>query len=310
MWGLIGKSTIFCRITAICCLLIMCAACTREPTPAGPKYELVKSDSRQAPYRLAVHPLHNPTKLGQSYLPLIDYLNRRIPGSAFVLEASRDYAFYEAKIAEEKLELLLPNPWQTLEAMKHGYEVIAMAGDPADFKGIFIVRRDSGITRLSDLKGKAISYPAPTALAACIMPQWYLHGRGINVNRDIKNRYVGSQESSIMNVYQKQTVAGATWPPAWRGFQKEHPREAAVLKVIWETAPLINNSVMLKKELPEAFKQQVRAALLDLGNSAEGRAILAGMETVRFIRANDADYQVVRTFVQHFEKEVRMVKAP
>jgi phosphonate transport system substrate-binding protein len=298
------------RISAICCLIFIVAACTREPTPAGPLYEVVKPGARLVQHRLAVHPLHNPTKLGQAYLPLIDYLNHRIPGSAFVLEASRDYASYEVKVAEEKLELLLPNPWQTLEAMKHGYEVIAMAGTSADFKGIFIVRRDSLLSRPSELKGKVVSYPAPTALAACIMPQWYLHVRGINVNRDIENRYVGSQESSIMNVYLKQTVAGATWPPAWRGFQKEHPREAAELKVAWETFSLINNAVMVRKELPEAFKQQVQAALLDLENSTEGRAILSGMETARFSRASDADYQVVRTFVQRFEKEVRMVKAP
>ena len=29
--------------------------------------------------------------------------------------------------------------------MKVGYRVIAMAGEPQDFKGIFVVRRDSGI---------------------------------------------------------------------------------------------------------------------------------------------------------------------
>lgn len=51
--------------------------------------------------------------------------------------------------------------------------MIAMAGDPKDFKGIFLVRIDSGIKVPADLKGKAVSYPSPTALAACIMPQYF-----------------------------------------------------------------------------------------------------------------------------------------
>ena len=68
--------------------------------------------------------------------------------------------------------------------------------------------------------------------------------------RDIENRYVGSQESSIMNAYLGQTAAGATWPPPWRAFQKEHPREAAELKVIWETESLVNNSVMVRDDVP------------------------------------------------------------
>ena len=45
------------------------------------------------------------------------------------------------------------------------------------------------------------------------MPQYYLHQQGIDVNRDIQNAYVGSQESSIMNAYLGQSAAGVTWPP-------------------------------------------------------------------------------------------------
>ena len=87
-----------------------------------------------------------------------------------------------------------------------------------------MVRRDSGIKQPADLKGQGGGLPSPTALAAAIMPQWFLHQHGVNVNRDIENRYVGSQESAIMNVYLGQTAAGATWPPPWRLFQKDRPR--------------------------------------------------------------------------------------
>ena len=193
--------------------------------------------------------------------------------------------------------------------MKAGYTVIATAGDPEDFKGIFIVRKDSNIKRPSDLKGKAVSYPSPTALAACIMPQYFLHTHGINVNSDIDNRYVGSQESSIINVYAKKTAAGATWPPPWRAFQKAYPEEAAELRVVWETPPLINNSVMIRNDIPVALREQVLKLLAGLHESAEGKAILEGMGTSRFIPATDRGYDLVRSYVERFEKEVRKVEA-
>ena len=85
-------------------------------------------------------------------------------------------------------------------------------GDDNKFAGIILVRRDSGINKLSDLKGKKVSYPARTALAATMMPQYYFQTHGLDVNRDIENLYVGSQESSIMNVYLGNVAAGATWP--------------------------------------------------------------------------------------------------
>jgi phosphonate transport system substrate-binding protein len=256
-----------------------------------------------------VHPLYNPHKLGLVYGPLIHHLNASIPAARFELEASRDYAAFEAKFRARGPELLLPNPWQTLQALQSGYLVIAMAGDAADFKGLLIVRKDGPYQTLAALKGQAVAYPAPTALAACVMPQWDLHRNGLDVLRDIDNRYVGSQESAILNVLGGQVAAGATWPPPWRAFQKEHPAEAAQLKVLWETAPLLNNSVMVRDDMPQTLRDEVRKVLLSLHDTPTGLAILAGMETARMHPADDASYAVVREFVARFERDVRPVAA-
>jgi phosphonate transport system substrate-binding protein len=261
-------------------------------------------------YRLAIHPLYNPQKLSAAYQPLVDHLNSQLVNARVELEASRDYQAFEAKYAQRQPDFLLPNPWQTLQAMKAGYHVIAMAGDAQDFKGIFVVRRDSGIQVPADLKGKVVSYPSHTALAAAIMPQYFLHGQGINVTRDIKNAYVGSQESSILNVHLGLSAAGATWPPPWRLFQRDHPKEAADLKVIWETEPLINNSVMVRDDVPEAVREQVKKTLLDLAKQPAGAAILQGMSTSGFYAADDASYAVVDRYIKNFERVVRPVGRP
>ena len=294
-------------IATLAALLLLLSGCRREPEK-GPQYGTAPSTPGVPVYRLAVLPQHNPARLLRDYQPLVDYLNGRLPGARLALEASRDYPSFEEKYRARTPEFLLPNPWQTLQAMKRGYRVIAMAGEPHDFKGIFVVRRDSGIRRPADLKGKAVSYPSPTALAACIMPQYFLHEHGIDVNTEIVNRYVGSQESAIMNVYLGVTAAGATWTPIWRAFQEEHPREAAELEVIWETPPLVNNSVMVRDDVPAAVAAAVRRLLLALDRSPEGKTILAGMETARFLPAADGDYDVVRRYVARFEKEVRPVE--
>lgn len=295
-------------ILAIALLSGALSGCSRDPDGKGPQFGTKPSSPGVPVYRLAVHPLHNPAKLMQAYQPLVDYLNGRLHGARLVLEASRDYANFEEKYRVRKPDFLLPNPWQTLQAMQAGYRVIAMAGEPRDFKGIFVVRRDSKLYRPIDLKGKAVSYPSPTALAACIMPQYYLHSHGIDVNRDIENRYVGSQESAIMNAWLGQTAAGATWPPPWRAFQKEHPREAAELKVIWETESLVNNSVMVRDDIPVQVAEQVRALLLELDRTGEGPSILAGMETARFLPAGDKEYAAVRRYIARFERQVRPVE--
>jgi len=259
-------------------------------------------------YRLAIHPLHNPQKLFEYYQPLVDYINKKIPEIYIELEASRDYPTFEKKFRNREPDLLLPNPWQTLQAMENGYRVIAMAGDAKDFKGIFIVRKDNNIKKPIELKGKSVSYPAPTALAAAIMPQYFLYSNGLDINKDIENIYVGSQESSIMNVYLGNVTVGATWPPPWRLFQRYSPEQAKQLKVIWQTPSLINNSVMVRDDFPIAISKKIQNLLVTLRESTEGKTIISGMETSLFTMAKDADYDVVREYIKHFEANVRSVE--
>jgi len=289
-------------------MLFWLVSCGPADEATQPKYRTTAGTNGLEPFVFAVHPLHNPAKLLSTYQPLVDLLAADGEGPRLLLEASRNYGAFEKKILSRGPALLLPNPWQTLRAMERGYHVICMAGDAADFKGLWIVRRDGGIRVPSDLKGKAVSYPSPTALAACIMPQYFLHRSGLDMKRDLTHQFVGSQESSILNVYLGRTAAGATWPPPWRAFQREHPREAEALRVAWETESLINNSVMIRDDLPAGFGAELRRRLLKVHETPEGRAVLAGMETSRFYPATDADYAVAARFIARFEAEVRKVE--
>lgn len=292
-------------------VLVSITACdqsSQSQSSQAPQYGDISNQDSKPIYRFAIHPLHNPRKLTEVYQPLINQLNEQITSVHFKIEASRDYQAYEIKFRAREAEFLLPNPWQTLEAMKMGYSVIAMAGNAEDFKGIFVVRKDSNIKVPADLRGKAVSCPSPTALAACIMPHQYLHDHGVDVQRDIEKLYVGSQESSIMNTALGSVAAGATWPPPWRAFQKDHPKDAAKLEVIWETPHLLNNSVMVHSDVPANIRDKVKQILHDLHKTATGQKLLEGMETARFHPADDASYDEVRQFVARFEKEVRPVE--
>jgi phosphonate transport system substrate-binding protein len=256
-------------------------------------------------YVFAIHPLHNPVRLFEVYGPLIEYLNRNIPGTTFRLEASRNYEEFESKLYARQFNFALPNPYQTLNSLGHGYHVIAKMGDDFRFTGIILVRRDSSIKKVSDLKGKKVSYPARTALAATMMPQYYLQTHGLDVNRDIENLYVGSQESSIMNVYLGNVAAAATWPLPWDAFQKEHPDKARELQVKWETEPLINNGVVARDDVPQALVKRVAQLLDTLHTSEEGKAILARMPLSRFELADDNRYRVIEDFLHKFSQNVR-----
>ncbi len=259
-------------------------------------------------YVVGIHPLHNPRRLFEVYGPLVDYIDAAIGDAHFKLEASRNYQEFDKKLDSGHFDFALPNPYQTVRSLDHGYRIFGKMSDDENFRGIILLRRDSPIKEIAELKGKAVSYPAPTALAATMMPQYFLHTHGIDVNRDIENRYVGSQESSIMNVLLGHVAAGATWPMPWESFAAKYPQRAERLAVKWQTGTLPNNGWVVHRSVPKPILERFESILFALHQHEKGRQILARVPVTRFQPATRKTYLPVQHFLQSFSKTVRSLE--
>lgn len=291
------------QILVFCTVLFSCQSKQQNYSP---------SFSTQPPvleteYIFGVHPLYNPKALNEIYGPLADVLTEQIPHTKFRLEASRNYASFDQKLYNEQFHFALPNPYQTLNAIKRGYHVIAKQGDDYKFCGIIIVKKDTDIQSYTDLKGKKICFPAPTALAATMMPQYLLHKNGVKLS-DVEIKYVGSQESSILNVYNGLSDAGATWPVPWHALIKKRPEIAEKLEIKWQSEPLVNNSIMAHNNIPDSVINQVKTILINLHKTSDGKKILERMEISKLEEANNETYRVADNFLIDFNENVRPIK--
>lgn len=286
-------------------LLGMMMTCARSGSGEdGPRYSRDPVDPRPE-YVFAVHPLHNPARLFAVYGPILDRIRVECPDLRIRLEASKDYHAFEEKLAARKVHFALPNPYQTIRCQAAGYRIFGKMGDDHHFRGIILVRRDSGIGSVQDLKGRSIGYPASTALAATMMPQYFLQTHGLDVARDTRSVYVGTQESVIMNVYLRLTDAGATWPVPWLKFIEEHPQEAAALVVKWRTGTLPNNGLVVRNDVPGNVAGQVERVLFALHRDPEGRRLLDRIPLSRFEPATAETYAPVQVFMKRFNAKVR-----
>lgn len=287
--------------------LLSALACGKSEEP-GYQPSVVSKQEAAIEYVVGIHPLHNPQRLMEVYGPIVDYIGSHIPEARFKLEASRNYDEFDKKLYAGHFAFAMPNPYQSVLSLQHGYRIFGKMGDDDNFRGIILVRKDSGIDQVTDLKGKAVSYPAETALAATMMPQYYLHTHGIDVNLDIENRYVGSQESSIMNVLRGHVAAGATWPVPWKTFSAQYPELAEQLIVKWQTEPLLNNGWVVRNDIPQTIVARFAALLFGLQDSEEGRKMLEQVPVTRFEAASDETYRAVRDFLEVFSERVRPIE--
>jgi phosphonate transport system substrate-binding protein len=291
-------------------LVVLLAALSLAGCDAGeaPRYApeyAPRAAARPVERVFGVHPLHNPERLHAVYGPLVAYLNTRVPEARLALEASRNYAAFDRKLYAGRFHFALPNPYQTVLAADRGYRVFGKMADDDRFRGILLVRRDSGIREVSDLAGRAVSFPAPTALAATMLPQYFLHRHGLDLGRDLTVRYVGSQESSIMNVYLGNVAAAATWPPPWETLAGERPELARALEVRWRTQALPNNGLVARRDVPPALVQRIAQVLFHLHEEATGRVLLERIALSRFEPADLDTFRPVRAFAAEFSRTVR-----
>lgn len=291
-------------ISTFSLFLVACSS-DNEDQQYQPSFSGQRAGGDDVEYVFGVHPLHNPQRLHEVFSPLMTYLSENIENASFKLEASRNYASYDKKLYAQKFDFALPNPFQTVNSIKKGYKVFGKMGDDHNFRGIILVRKDSGIEKITDLKNKIVSYPAPTALAATMMPQYYIQSNGLNVMTDVDNRYVGSQESSIMNVFLQHSSAGATWPLPWMSLSRERPELKQQLTVKWQTDPLPNNGLVYKPSVPVELVEKVSELLFTLHANEQGKVILERMELSMFEKASENTYQTVNDFLEKFSREVR-----
>ncbi|HEY0061910.1 MAG TPA: phosphate/phosphite/phosphonate ABC transporter substrate-binding protein [Telluria sp.] len=287
---------------ALCCLL---AACGKQA--AAPEYAPVlvapPHEARVAEYTFGVTPMSNFRDVYDVFQPVVDYLNAGLPDARLVLEVPRGLAEHEQQLEARNFAFALSNPYHSWRAsQRSGYRIFAKMGDDAAFRGIWVVRKGGAIRTLADLKGKKLCFPPRSALAATMMTQVQLKQAGIDPARDVHVNYVGSQHASIMEVYMKGADAGATWPLAWTTFQRTHPEQARELEVRFPTDSLINQGLVARNDVPSDLVKRVERLLAEMHDTERGRALLAQVPITRFEPASNADYDVVRVFLEKYQQ--------
>ncbi|MHB9100818.1 MAG: phosphate/phosphite/phosphonate ABC transporter substrate-binding protein [Sulfuricella sp.] len=249
-------------------------------------------------------PYSNPQNVFEDYEPIMRYLERKLPGAHFQIEASKNYADYEEKLAAQRFHFSLPNPYQTVFSLEHGYRVIAKMTPDEDFRGLIVARIDKNLHSARDLSGKTLCFPSPTAVAATMLPLLFLHDQGLDVKKDIQIRYVGSLTSSLLTAYTGDATACGTSVRFWRAWSKENPDKAKQMRVPWKTEPLPHNAIVARSDIDPKLAQQVASVLagMDKDKELDQQQFKVGQQ--HFELAGNASYKPMRDFLIRYDQAI------
>jgi putative selenate ABC transporter binding protein len=163
--------------------------------------------------KVSAIPDENPTELMRIYAPFAEYLGKQL-GVKVQFVPVVDYAATVEGLAAKKLDLVWYGGFTSVQAVKrtNGQATrLAMRQEDAEFKSVFISRKDGAIKALADLKGKTFAFGSVSSTSGHLMPRYFLLKNGVNPDRDFaqKPAFSGAHDATALWVESGKVDAGA-----------------------------------------------------------------------------------------------------
>lgn len=236
--------------------------------------------------RVGIVPQQAAAELARLWTPVLEHIQER-SGVQLVFETAKDIPTFEKRLAAGDYDLAYMNPYHYV--VFHGapgYQAFAREKDTR-IQGLIVVRKDSPVTKLEELAGKTVAFPAPAAFAATILPLSHLKSRSIAVTPS----FTSSHDSVYLGVARGFFPAGGG---IGRTFDNAKPEVREQLRVLWTTPQYTPHALAAHPRVDRQGLARVLAAMLAMDTDPKGRELLARLNFKGFEAARDGDWNDIR----------------
>ena len=248
------------------------------------------------PLILAVHPYLPPAEIETRFKPLAQYLTRTV-GRPVKVRIGTNYAEHINAIGENKVDIAYMGPASYVKLVRlYGKKPLLarqeVNGQPY-LRGVIIVRQDSPLHTLQDLKSKRFAYGDSDSTMSHVIPRGLLQQAGVPENSLARHAFLGSHSNVVLAVLSGDYDAGAVKEEVFQAQASKGFRALAI------TPPVADHSFVASKKLPVALIETLQLSLWHLKESAEGRAIMNAMHPnmTALVPALDTDYDSLRALM-------------
>lgn len=218
----------------------------------------------------------------ERYKPLLQMLSKELKQNVRVQSVDK-YATLEKGLAEGKYDLAFIHPAHVglLAVKKDGYEGLATAKGYTDYRAHVMVKKDSPLKSLQDLRGKKIGVPSIESITTTMFTA-ALNELGFPQPERAytATRYQDAVPFMIDNGFVDAGVTGSA--KVAKNWVDKGGR------ILAETKPIPIKQFVVSKKLNAADRDKLRTLLLGLSDNEAGRAALAKINMTGFVPWNDA----------------------
>ena len=242
--------------------------------PSGDAQVIVKGGQEVAELLQKETGLHFKTSVATSYAAVIEAMGAGKVDIGWL-------ATFSYVLAKDKydVELLL---------------VVQRFGSPF-YRGQIMVRADSGINSLKNLQGKRFAFVDPASTSGHLYPKTLLLSKGLDPKTFFsKTIFAGSHNAVVLSIYKGEVDGGAAYDGSRAAVAKSYPDVFEKIKVLAYTKEIPNDTVSVRKELPEGLKVKLRNGLKKISDSPKGSKVLKRLYGISGLMDLDGLFDPVR----------------
>ena len=231
----------------------------------------------------------------RKFAPMTRYLEKSL-GMKVEFTPVTDYPAAVEALVNKQVDLVWFGGFTYVQAqIRSGGKVVPIAQREEDtrFRSVFITQKSSGITKLSDLKGKQVSFGSQSSTSGHLMPRTFLLEAGLDPEKDFKRiAYSGAHDATIASVVSGRVDAAALDITVWTKFVNENKVDTSKVDVFYTTPPYFNYNWSVHADMPIALRDRITKALLSLSSdTAEGKEILGLARATRYLPTKPDNYK-------------------
>ncbi|MCD1259339.1 phosphate/phosphite/phosphonate ABC transporter substrate-binding protein [Paenibacillus athensensis] len=266
-----------------------------------------------APKELKVQfvPSQNAETLEAKAKPLENLLKDKL-GIPVKVSVSTNYNTIVEAMASKQVDVGFLPPTAYVQAKEKGAaEVILQAQrfgiNPANgenttdlvdfYRAMIVVKADSPLKELKDLKGKTIAWQDVTSSAGYVWPAAEMKKAGVDPDKDVKGITVKGHDKGIMSVLDGDTDAAAVFEDARNTVKKDVPDVFSKVRVLYYTQPIPNDTISVRADMSKEWIAKLQNAFIDIAKSEEGRKIVQDVYSHQgYVVSDDTKFDIVREY--------------
>ncbi|WP_353571319.1 phosphate/phosphite/phosphonate ABC transporter substrate-binding protein [Candidatus Albibeggiatoa sp. nov. BB20] len=241
---------------------------------------------------LGVYPYLNISEVLQRFDPLANYLSH-VLNKPVEISVSHDYSEHIELTGKDFLDIAYLGPVSYINLLEqYGSKIllgrIEVNGE-SKYRGGILVKNNSPIQSLADLKDKTFAFGDPKSTMSHIVPHYMLLKAGVKDSDLADYSFLGNHESVALSVLLGQYDAGAVNSRVATKYTKNNLR-------VMEWTPYISEHVfVMRSGLDQNMQNKIKQAFLDL-TLPEHLPVLTQIKSsiTGFDMAQESDYDNLR----------------